>query len=66
LFIVGLPALWTDLKIAELTFVVGIPFLIIATLAAIFTSLDNKIRFWEGAGMLFLYFVFLGKVVQII
>lgn len=66
LLVGGLPALFSDLQIADLTFVNGLPYLLIATFAAIFTTIDDKVRLWEGASMLFLYVVFLSKVIGVI
>ncbi|PIW36561.1 MAG: conjugal transfer protein TraR [Candidatus Kerfeldbacteria bacterium CG15_BIG_FIL_POST_REV_8_21_14_020_45_12] len=66
LLVGGFPALFTDLKIGDLSMTVGLPFLIIATFVAIFVTIDDKVRIWEGSAMLFLYVVFLAKIVQVI
>ena len=66
LLVGGLPTFFSELPINEITFMVGIPFLLLATFAAIFSTMDNTVRFWEGASLLFLYFVFLAKIVHII
>ncbi|MCI5051251.1 MAG: calcium/sodium antiporter [Candidatus Pacebacteria bacterium] len=62
LLIAGIPALITPLAIAPATFAIGLPFLVIATFIAIFVMFDNRIRPWEGVGMLFFYLVFIGKI----
>lgn len=66
LLVGGLPAIFGDLPIVETTYFVAIPFLVLATFAAIFVTLDNKIRVWEGVAMLFLYLVFLAKITAVI
>jgi cation:H+ antiporter len=64
--IAGLPALFTNLRIDASTFVIGLPFLVIATLMAIFVTVDDKARSWEGMAMLLLYSVFLLKIIYLI
>jgi cation:H+ antiporter len=66
LLVGGLPSLFGPLPIVDTTYLVAIPFLVLVTFAAIFVTLDNKIRVWEGVAMLFLYVVFLGKITEVI
>lgn len=66
LFIGGLPAIFGDLPIGDIAFTLGLPFLVLTTFAAIFVTLDNKVRVWEGVALLFLYVVFLGKITHLI
>ncbi len=66
LFIVGIPSLIHPLTINAETFSIGIPYLIIASLTTIFIILDNKIRSWEGIGLLLLYIIFILKILRII
>ena len=63
LLIGGLPAIITPLTVSPQTFVIGIPFLVIATFVAIFVLFDNKIRPWEGVAMLFFYLIFIAKII---
>ncbi len=65
LLIVGVPSLLSPLGIDDKTFMIGLPFLVIATFIAIFVMFDNKIRRWEGVGMLFFYLIFIGKIIGI-
>jgi cation:H+ antiporter len=58
----SVPAFFATLDINPTTFAIGIPFLIFATLVAIFATMDNKVQIWEGIAMLFLYAVFMGKI----
>jgi len=62
LLIAGIPAMITPLTINPQTFMIGLPFLVIATFIAIFVMFDNKIRRWEGVAMLFFYLVFIVKI----
>lgn len=64
--VASIPAFFKDLEVSELTLTLGIPFLILATFTAIFTTLDNKIQLWEGVAMLFIYAIFLGKAFLIL
>ncbi len=66
LLVAGVPALFGDLSVSNLAFTLGLPFLVIATFAAVFTTFDNKVRMWEGVAMLFLYVVFLAKITNIL
>lgn len=66
LFIAGIPAIITPLVIADATFIIGLPFLVIATFIAIFVTFDNKVRPWEGIAMLFFYAVFIAKIVGVL
>ena len=65
LLIAGIPALITPLTIAPETFSIGLPFLVIATFVAIFVTFDNKVRPWEGVGMLLFYGVFIAKIIGV-
>ena len=65
LLIGGLPAIIEPLSISAETFVVGIPFLVIATFVAIFALYDDKVNQWEGLAMIFFYLVFIGKIVHL-
>jgi len=62
----SIPAFFSTLHFDASTFAIGLPFLAFATLIAIFVTFDNKIRLWEGIAMLFIYVIFLGKILQII
>ncbi len=64
--VAGIPSLFGTLKVSESAFTIGIPFLIVASLAFIFTTHDNTIKKWEGYTFLILYLVFVGKLLKII
>lgn len=64
--VASIPSFMGTLSIDPVTLAVGIPFFMIATLAAIFSTFDNKVQVWEGIAMLLLYLVFLAKIFGII
>lgn len=62
LVVIGLPAMFRDLKIDDTTFYVGIPFLIAATILYIFSGISRKIYNWEGMMYIMIYILFLIKI----
>ncbi len=66
LAVVWVPSLFTDLMISETVVKYWISFLIVSTLAFIFTTHDNKIQRWEWICLLILYFVFILRIVELI
>ena len=64
--VASIPSFFGNLDISPTTFAIGLPFLMLATLAAFFVTMDNKVRIWEGIAMLLIYVVFLGKILGII
>jgi len=62
LFMVGLPGLFSVLRIDPLTFSVGIPFLIIATLVFVVSCISRRITMQEGALYILMYAVFISKL----
>lgn len=65
LLIAGIPSLIKPLEIDPGTFTIGLPFLVIATFVTIFVTFDNKVKPWEGVGMLLFYAVFIAKITGI-
>ncbi|MFA6305077.1 MAG: calcium/sodium antiporter [Patescibacteria group bacterium] len=63
LVVIGLPALFTDLQIDNLTFTVGIPFLVGATFLYIFSAISKKIHRWDGIIYLLIYAFFVAKMI---
>lgn len=66
LVVIGLPALVSDLKIDDVTFIYGIPFLIGATVLYVFSGISRKIYNWEGMMYLILYILFITKIFGIV
>lgn len=65
LLIAGIPSLITPLAIDDGTFIIGLPFLVIATFVAIFVTFDNKVRPWEGIAMILFYLIFIAKIIGV-
>lgn len=62
LLVAGIPALIRPLVVDELTFGIGLPFLVIATLLFIISGISRRIHIWEGAMYLLLYILFIVKL----
>ena len=62
LAVAGIPSFFGTLTVSAEAFMIGIPFLIVASLAFIFTTTDDKIQKWEGYALLVIYFAFVGKI----
>ncbi|USN59273.1 MAG: hypothetical protein H6767_04290 [Candidatus Peribacteria bacterium] len=66
LAVTGVPSFFGTLTISNTVLTVGIPFLAIATIGFIFSTMDNKVARWEAIALLSVYIVFTGKVVGIL
>ena len=55
LLIVGIPSLITPLKVDDLTFNIGLPFLIVATILFVISGISRRIHCWEGAMYILIY-----------
>lgn len=64
LFIVGVSALIKTLEVDKLTIGGGLPFLVVATLLFIISSISRRIHIWEGMMYLLLYILFIIKLCQ--
>ena len=62
LAVAGIPSFFGTLTVSDTAFAIGVPFLIVASLAFIFTTTDDKIQKWEGMALLIIYVAFVGKV----
>jgi cation:H+ antiporter len=62
LIVAGIPALIKPLAIDDLTFLIGLPFLVIATLLFIISGISRRIHIWEGAMYLLIYILFIAKL----
>lgn len=63
LMVIGIPSLFTTLAIDEVTFSVGIPFLVGATLIYTISLISRKIDRLEGSLYLLIYALFVAKLV---
>lgn len=59
LFVGAVPALITPLVVSAEVALVGLPFLVVATLLYVIVSLDREVRNYEGAMFLLLYIAYL-------
>jgi len=66
LAVTGIPAFFGTVTISDDAWNIGLPFLIVTTLAFIFTTSDDRIQKWEGYALLTLYLAFVGKLVGVI
>lgn len=66
LAVTGIPSFFGTLKVSEGAALIGIPFFIVASLAFIFATSDDKIQKWEGWALIVIYLVFVGKLTGII
>jgi cation:H+ antiporter len=62
LLVAGIPALIKPLTVDDLTFKVGLPFLIVATLLFVISGISRRIHIWEGATYLLIYILFIVKL----
>lgn len=62
LAVVWVPSFFTTLTVSESALNIGLPFFIVASLAFIFTTSDNRIQKWEGLALLILYSSFIGNI----
>lgn len=60
--VVGIPALFGNLIVDDVTFFLGIPMLGAATFLFIISGISRKIHIWEGTLFLILYIFFIGKL----
>jgi cation:H+ antiporter len=65
LLVAGIPALIRPLTVDELTFRIGLPFLVIATLLFVISGISRRIHIWEGAMYLLIYILFIAKLVNL-
>jgi len=66
LAVAGIPSLFGTLTVSKEVFSYGLPFLIVASLAFIFATTDDRIQKWEGFALVIIYVAFVGKVIGII
>lgn len=66
LIVIGVPALIKPLTVDDLTFRIGLPFLIVATLLFVISGISRRIHLWEGAMYLLIYVLFITKLIGLI
>jgi cation:H+ antiporter len=65
-FILGISAFIEPLVIDNLTFSVGLPFLIASTLLFVISCISRRIHIWEGSMYLLIYLLFLAKLFNLL
>ena len=63
LLVVGIPSLIQPLIVDNLTFNIGLSFLVAATLLFIISGISRRIHIWEGMMYILLYFLFIFKLI---
>jgi len=66
LLVLGVPSLIKPLIVEELIFVVGIPFLVLATLIFVISGISKKIHFWEGLMYVLIYILFILNICGVV
>ena len=62
LLVVGIPSLIKPLIVDDATFLIGVPFLVVATLLFIISGISQRIHIWEGIMYLLFYILFIAKL----
>ncbi len=65
LTVMGLSGLFKPLIVDSLTFYIGFPFMVIATLLLIISGITRRISIWEGSMFLLIYILFVVKLFDI-
>lgn len=63
--VLGISSMFGTLLIPTNMIMIGIPFLVIATLLYFFITLDREITKWEGLILVIFYFIYLGKIISL-
>ncbi|MBC7073835.1 calcium/sodium antiporter [Candidatus Parcubacteria bacterium] len=64
LVVIGILALISPLKVDNLTFFIGFPYLIASTLLFVISGISRRIHKWEGAMYLLIYFLFILQLLE--
>ncbi len=62
LIVTGFPSLFRNLIVDDLTFKIGFPFFILATLLMIISGISRRIHIWEGMMFVLIYLIFIIKL----
>ncbi len=66
LVVVGIPGLFSTLKVDQQTFSIGLPIMALVTLCFVISGISRKIHNWEGGLYLILYLFFIIKIFELI
>lgn len=63
--VIGIPGIFTTIKLDEATFTIGLPVMVMATFLFVISGISKKIYNWEGLFFLLFYILFIGKILEI-
>ncbi len=63
--VIGLPGMIKDIAIDEVTFTIGFPIMVLATLLFVISGISRRIHNWEGIFYLALYIIFTVKILNL-
>ena len=66
LMVVGLPGLFSIIKLDDQTFGLALPVLIVSTFLFIISGISRRIHMWEGAMYFLVYVFFVGKLFNLL
>lgn len=62
LVVAGIPALIKPLAVDKVTFEIGFPFMVVATVLLVISGITRRISLWEGLMFLLIYVLFIAKL----
>lgn len=62
LVVIGIPAIIKPLLVDSITFQIGFPFMVVATILLVISGITRRISIWEGLMFLLIYLLFLAKI----
>ncbi len=63
--VIGIPGIFTAIRLDEPTFMVGVPIMFLATFLFVISGISKRIHNWEGIFFLSLYILFVGKILNL-
>jgi cation:H+ antiporter len=63
--VIGLPGMFKNIEIDEITFSIGFPIMVLATLLFVISGISRRIHNWEGIFYLALYIIFTAKILNL-
>jgi len=62
LLVIGIPSLIRPLSVDNITFEIGFPFMVIATILLVISGITRRISIWEGSMFLVIYILFIARI----
>jgi cation:H+ antiporter len=63
--VIGIPGIFKNIEIDEVTFSIGFPIMILSTLLFVISGISRRIHNWEGIFFLALYVIFTAKILSL-